>query len=745
MAETVNSVETNELIPPEGDDNVGPRIFEILSDILKYREGLKKPEDWTRFYELRRNKHWKTKTESSIKLLSANMLGSHHQRTVNMLTDNNPTFNAVQAGDVEGDPEEEMARLTHTIDDWWNDREQQHVLEESVSTGEMYGSVGEFLSYNPKINYPDGEVEVETLDPFYYGLYPVRCRNIEKSEAFLRWYPMTVMEAKRRWPEQAGSLTGDLALLEEIRDDRSEVQESKKTVTQTVINSLSRFLSGDQPSRSDSDELMVIETWVRDYSKVDDKYLYKGNIRRIRCCNGGDIVLDDHDNPSINPELDPEIQVKNYLYSRFPGSHTQSVTDTASPFGMADFEQLESLNIEVNKTISQLTMYKDKASRLKLINPKDSGVTNDHLDNKPGIINPTNHIVGQAIRYLDPPAMQGDVVSVLGIYKDFFNEVAGTFTDVLQGSRQGSDVIAYKAIAALLEEASRMLKGKIRNYSKMIRERGRMYIALAQNFYTDGKFISIPRNGSTETVRIDRTMLQIPGKISVVNGSTMPVSLVQKREESLTLFKMGAIDQEELLKSVDWQNYKDVIARMKEGPLGEFLKRLGMIGVPKQLLAVFKQAAAMDEKKIESAVKEGKIPPFMEVLKAIMQQQPPEKPDPELIKIQIEAKKAEAEIAEIMAKAKETSYKAELAKEKIITERVEQQVKLKGVKFDEAKLKMLRAETVDRIKTSEQERKLGVADAVVKTGKDVVASKSTNQNKQGPYAERGLKSNNQDV
>jgi hypothetical protein len=744
---TINKTNSEELLPKEGSDELGPRIFEILNEILNYRETLKKPEDWTRYYELRRNKHWKTKTKGSVKLVSANMIGSHHQRTVNMLTDNNPTFNAVQAGEMGEDAEEKLALLTNVIDDFWLNREQQHVLEESVSTGEMYGTVGEFGSFNGDINYPEGEVEFESMDPFYYGLYPVRIREVEKAEGFLRWYPKTVREAKRIWPEQSGKITGDLALLEDIQDERQESQDAgRRSITRTVINSLTRFLSGSKPSRDDSDELFIVEAWVKDYTQENGKSKYKGNIRRVRVCNGGAVVLDDHDNPSINPDLDEKAQAKNYLFNRFPLSHNQSVTDTSSPFGMSDFEQLETLNIEVNKAISQLTMYKDKAARLKLLNPKDSGVSNEELDNAPGIINPTNHIVAQSIGYVQPPTLPVDIVSSLSVYKDFFNEVAGTFTDVLQGQRGGSEVIAYKAIAALLEEASRMLKGKIRNYSKMIRERGRMYLALAQNWYTDDRFISFSSNGKTENKAINKDVLQIPGKINVVNGSTMPVSLIQKREEAVVLFKMGAIDQEELLKAVDWDNWREVINRMQQGPLGEFLEKLALVGVPEELLIVFKQVASMDDKEIEKAVKDGKIPPFIEVLQAILQQQPETPPDPEMLKAQNEAIETQAKVAETEAKIREIDSKVALNVEKAMTERVEQQVAAKGVEFDEEKLKMQRAELIDQIKTNEHLRRIGKVDSIMKTGKDALdLTSSAKSSKEGPYKESGLKSNNKEI
>lgn len=747
-----------ELIPPEGSEDVGIAVISMLDEILQYREDLKLAEKFNRFYQLRRNKHWKNKNKN-ISLVSANLLGAHHSKTVNMLTDNNPTFNAVQAGEMDQDSAEKLSLLVKTTDSWWNETEQQHVFEESVSTGELYGMVGEFVSFNPDINFPEGDVETETLDPLYFSCYPPKCRKVEKAEAMLRWYPMSVREARRRWPEAAEYLQGDESLLSEIGDERHDENVIKGNGTkQTVLNSLVRWLSGSSQTSGDSetDELFVIEAWVKDFSGK-----YPGNIRRIQVANAGEVVLSDVPNPSINPELPEEISIKNYLFSRFPFSMTPSVTDPTSPFGFADFEQLEQLNIEMNKTMSQFTLFKNKAYRLKLLNPRDSGVTNQELDNTPGPVNPTNSLVSQAIRYIDPPKMSTDIPMALSLYKDMFHEIAGSFQDVMQGQKNGSEVVAAKAIAMLLEEASRMARGKIRNYSKMLRERGRMFLALAQNWYDTDRYITFQRQGKEVTQPVNRETLQIAGKINVVNGSTMPVSLIQKREESMALAKMGMIDQEEVLKAFDWDNYKDVIARMQQGPIGEFVQKMGAIGVPKEMLGFFQKLAGVGIEDIQKMVEAGEIPGFMQMVQMMAGQQQP--PSPEMIqsqieqqKLQIESAKAQADIRVKDAQARKTEAEIMLEQEKIATERIEQQIKAKGVQFDEEKLKMTRAEIVAKLKSMERADKRADAEFVsnlkdrqqgrkIDVAKTVIDAQSKTNTGNGDYRERGLTSNNKDI
>ena len=69
----------------------------------------------------------------------------------------------------------------------------------------------------------------------------------------------------------------------------------------------------------------------------------------------------------------------------------------------------------------------------------------------------------------------------------------------------------------------------------------------------------------------------------------MPVSDIYKREEAKDLFKLRLIDQEEILKILEIDNYQEIIQRMQQGPLGEYLQKLEKIGVPPPLLQMFEQ------------------------------------------------------------------------------------------------------------------------------------------------------------
>ena len=703
---------STELIPQPGQAMVGFKIFQLLGEILQNKSDLGLPARWLRNYQLAKNKHWLNDTKKAT-LVSANLLFAHRTRTVNELTDNNPTFNLSQQGDPDTTDREIYDKLLHTAEHWWSESEQQNVLEESVTNGETNGVSIEKVVFNPELemmfNERTGKVEslgeVETLviDPYHFGFYPVKAKKIQKAEAVLHYWPMPVREARRKWPEFAEHIKSDDEILKELGDDRREVQGGRpsglKGYFSTFAGIVKNMLNTSGEVDSDKQETLIVEVWVKDYTtdKNGDP-LYPGNIRCIQACSGGHVVLSDRPNPSISADLPLDQAVKTYLFDKFPFSFTQSVTDPVTMWSQGDYEQLEGLQIEIDKTISQLTLFKDKASRLKIINPESSGVHNNQFTNKDGIINPSNAMAADSIRYMEPPKMPADLLQTMEIYKDLFFLVAGTF-DLEAAKNTGSSVIAAKAIAQLIERAHTMRKGKIRNYTKMIRERGRMYLSHVMNFYTEDRWITYEDDGEEMTEAIKGVDLIIPAKLGVVSGSTMPVSKIQQREEAIELYDKGAIGVKHLHEKLETANRKNVVKELMQGPLGELMEKLEIIGTPPEMLEVFNELANMDIKEFEKELKLERIPPFMAMLPDVGE--PGEDP---LQNAELESK--QADIQKTMAEVEETMANIALIQEKILSERADQAVKFAGITFDEEQLKIKRAELVVEMQNAQQDREM---------------------------------------
>lgn len=733
---------TAEVLPPQDDEKVGREVFKILDAVLRHKQDLGLPAKWHRCYELSRNKHWRNPS-AKAPLVSANLLHSHRQRTVSSLTDNNPTFNVNQVGKVPEGMEIIFHKLLKTAEFWWSDMEQQNILELSVGNGELYGVTIEKVAFNPDLEYSKGEVETIVVDPMHFGFYPVKTKDNQKAQANLHFYPLSLRDVRRMYPDQADKIIADRDWLDQLGDTRLEVQsnmtQQSKGYFSTIAGVIKNMVSNADDESRDVEEVLVVECWVKDYTRVTEtgedgltyeSDLYPGNIRCVTACNGGNVVLSDRPNPSINWDIIPLDQAMNtYLFDKYPFSVTVSINDTTNPWGMTDFEQLEGLNIEVNKTLSQMTLVKDRVSRIKIINPKDSGVANSEFTNKPGVINPRSQMVAQGIRYMDPPKFPMDLEKALQVYQDFFIMVSGAFE--LESSKSpGRDVIAYKAIAALLERAATMMRTKIRNYGRMIRLRGRMYLSCMQNWYTEERYISYMEDGEEITDAIMGMQMIVPAKLSVVSGSTMPVSKVQEREEAIELFKLQAIDAEELLKKLEWPDWKDVATRLKMGPVGEFIQKLTMMGLPPEAAEILMDVGQMDMKTFEKELEKGEIPMIQHMVGEAPQQLTPDQIPPSPVE--------QADIRDKEARVQKTMVEIDLVRAQIQSEQVEQQVKLAGVQLDREKIAIERAKTVKEIEVADA---MAAADRTVPDGSGGSAkSKSPGQ---GPYREKGMKSNNE--
>lgn len=707
-------LEWTEALPPEGHPKLGQELLRVLGDVIKDKQQLGLHDKWMRAYKLARGKHWEK--QSRVPQRTANLVHTHIQRTVNTLTDNNPTFNVSQIGEIEGE-EDIFAHLQTACEFWWNEQEQQSVLENSVRNGEIYGITIEKVIFNPDLEYNLGEVETVVVDPYHFGLYPIKCSEIQKASVALHFYPMQVREARRRWPDKADQIKGDGEHLADLGSERREISAGGQVAQEqagllaTISGAITSLVSRKDDAAAEGDEeTLVVEAWVRDYTTTKgedgtDVPMYPGYIRRVTACAAGLVVVDDRPNPSVSDNLEMDLAQQTFLYDKFPFCSGNSMSEAGSFWGQSDLDQLDTLQAEINKIVSQIAYHKDKAVRPKIINPMDSGVPNEHFTNVSGIVNPSSSMVSQGIRHMELQNNLSDLLETFNLYKELFFQVAGTF-ELDQAQSPGKNVIAYKAIAALLERAATMMRGKIRNYSRMIRDRGRMYISLMQNYYTEDRWITYDKAGETHTMSIRGTNMIVPTRLTVVSGSTMPQSKVQQREEALELYKMEAIDREELLEKIDWSGRAAVIERMQQGPLGDFLDRMISLGMDQEMVSVLQEVAEMDREDFDKALEAGEIP-----VNAL----PETKPEAALAleKIQAEIAKIRAETALLGSRSYDTEATAT--------------TRQAGMEYDKDKLEIERVKAVAQLQKGDQ----------------VPEPRKRGHSAPGP--ERGLRTNNQDA
>ena len=150
----------------------------------------------------------------------------------------------------------------------------------------------------------------------------------------------------------------------------------------------------------------------------------------------------------------------------------------------------------------------------------------------------------------------------------------------------------------------------------------------------------------------------VPLKLSVVSGSTLPVSQVQRREEALTLYDKNAIDNLELLKFMDWPKADEVVTRMNAGPVNEFINKMMSAGMPEEMAEYMSEVASMDENKLEHSLDRTETPMFNQVFQ-FEGMQPDIKQETEVAKAQAEVEESNARTEKALADTKKILAEAD--------------------------------------------------------------------------------------
>lgn len=636
----VGSKDFIEPLPEEGSEKLGPFIWKKFMICKQEKDRLNLHSKWMRNYELKRGRHFKT-TNSKWPLVPINIFYIVVSRTKAHLTDSKPRFEIVAHDEQAA---EQAPIMNSAANNWYKRTMQLKNHSDSIDNGETYGSTIEKMQFNPELEGRKGDIESVINDPFKMFPWP-GVRDIQKMPHFFELEVMEVEEIERLFPEAKGKIQPDMQFSTNtlIGKERETVKAGTLANHRAQDNLPNNFApSGGKPSVLGINRAMVIMDWMKDFTEVEEEEdrpvtqmdsnvgsdtfgqeietgevekvktgrkfpKYPGNIRMVIIANEGRTVLWDVPNPSINPTL-PLEQVENtYLFDKIPYLKTDSNTDTSNFWSFSVIEQIEILGKEINKKISQVAAYIDKTVRPTLIMPETCGIPDHMISNLPGQKwRPVNHTVSKFIRYMEIPSLPRDFYVYIELLLRLVDNITG-IQDVTEG-RKPKGISAASAIIALQEKAQTMFREKIRNYDMALEEKGRMWISLAQNWYTEERKIRLSGKALEEQGSpfgdFQGTKMQGEFTFEVVPGSTLPKSLFVRLEQSVQLFNAGAIDQKALLEAFDWPNVGEVIRRMSLGQLGLLLERLQIMGFDNQTLQLIQQIGSLEEKDFNKLAKE---------------------------------------------------------------------------------------------------------------------------------------------
>jgi hypothetical protein len=589
----------------------------MMKIMKRHRDRLQLPSLWLRFHELYRGRFFRAK--SSYAQVPVNLVFKTVNTLKANLTDNKPRVDLRPSSDAST---EGAKAWQASVDDWWEQTDQQFVLQESTHNSELYGLATEMMRFDPGAEGGAGEVVVDLLDVFQTLFWP-KAVDLQKSPMVAILDPMELAEIYRTWDIEEGSVKYNREYSDLFGEERDKIRGTQSTQRRLVGGQPGTDIPDYEPDSPGSDQAgrsvevkraLVVKLWVKDYSgswvdpntgqevaegeelfaeQIDPatqqtvrvpiepvwQSKYPGYIRFIAVTNNGELVLDDKPNPSINPDLPREVASQCYLWDKFPFIKRYSLSDGISEYGLSVVEQIEPLVIEISKKISKIAAHLDNSALPPLILPQACGVNRFYVTNAPSRIWEPVASLAAGIRFLDVPNLPQDyneyIQSLLRIV-----EIITGLTDVSEG-RRPTGVTSGVAIATLQEKAQIIIREKIRGIDQSVEEKGLMYVSLGQNWFTVQRILRTGDNNEEEIPFTGTDQIyQGTYRFKVEAGSTLPTNRWAQREQALKLFEGGALDVEALLEYFpEVTNKQALLMRLRAGPLGMAMQRLKDTGL----------------------------------------------------------------------------------------------------------------------------------------------------------------------
>ena len=609
-------------VPPKGHEDVA-EFAAMLFDIARSaKERLKKPQAFLANYSLYRGQKPQQVTGrkgySAHKkdVIPVNLYFSNIERTVANITARNPTGEVV---DLDGTNDGSEQLLTVALKKWWKDTNQQQKTRATARQMEIYGITPEKPIYNKAEDRPD----IIVTDPFAFFPAPVYYDEISIEAPYIAYlYTDFISSIEAAFKAKDIAIDDARDLLGASREDFQPINQHGQTIG-NYADPMTVRGAGYSDDNKAVQRGIIIEVWVRDrrMTSVSESAplldengmqvlgpdgtplvavetnkvpVYRDAIRKITISKTKDpgiksgwVVLEDCENPNLNPALPDEYARNTYPWGRLPVYHANSYKDQVSLWGFSAAEQTADLNEKINQIISKLIAYVVNVMAPPLIVQQHCGITREMITSELGksgrlILMPS--VPNARIEFLQIPNLPSTFFQVLDLIVKMYDRVY-QIEDADRGVAP-SGVIAASAIVALQERNQVLMQSKTSAIDSLAEERARWAIGLWQNFGTE------PETASVAGEQVVFSGIQFAGRkfnYVVEAGSSTPRTSLQNQELILSLGQQGLVSRRYVLETLNLPGWKEEIERGGENQLDMALQVLIDAGLPQESALQLKQ------------------------------------------------------------------------------------------------------------------------------------------------------------
>jgi hypothetical protein len=575
--------------PSADDKKILQLVDSLYSRAKKYRK--RYDQKWIDFYKMFRGRQWKEVRPAYRHSEVLNLVFETIQSMVPILTDSRPKLEFLPTVPSQF---EVADILTKVASNDWEHNNWLYTLTEIIYDAHFYGTGFGYVGFNPKAEMGLGSIEFESQDVFYAFPDPqARDVNGKRTKHFITAEPVDISQLKKEYADKPNSKYIAADIIDFQQGDKADIYQvmfKSPTDSKLIVEGPSGYdsIAKNQTLKitiyskdDDFDEEAQIELGEDGTPKLDENgEPQKKFIQKLKYPTGrkivvaGGVVLED--GPLIFEDGQfPFVKLTNYILPR-------------EFWGVGDVENLDSPQKTINKIISFTLDIMTLMGNPIWIVDDAAGIDTDNIFNKPGLI--IEKAAGTEVRRESGVELPGYVLPLLDRYRRYFDGISGQ-TDLSRGVEPGN-VTAASAIEDLQQAQQTRLRQKTRNIDAFLQDFGKLYVSRVFQFYSVPRIVRVTgdtnadqyfyfhveklegqdEQGNPITRRFanitshdgEAKRIEIIGDfdIRVSTGSTLPFAKEAKGQMSLNLFKMGIIDEEEVLKSLDYPNYEAVLQRV---------------------------------------------------------------------------------------------------------------------------------------------------------------------------------------
>jgi hypothetical protein len=498
----------------------------------------------------------------------------------------------------------------------WEKYSWNSVVVDNLFDCKLYHVAHSEVYWDPDLESGMGDVAFRVLDPFYCFWDP-RADNVNKGRK-ARWFiysePLPTAQLKQKYRDKADKIKPDVNLMSQHAD-----KDSLATMGRVYTN-FDPYTPSRLPSSATSTgevyggepHTMLIRCWLRDdtmeeivqesenptpdeTAEAQKEYLLikkypKG--RYIEIANN-EVLRDVAPGIEINGEwveyetdLFPIARLVNYQYPREYAGENEC-THTKAPQKIVNYIWSYIMD-----------MFRMQGNPITILGT-NSNADEEEITNEPGNIIHASDI-NQVRREAGTPITPGSF-DLLNTAEGLLDKVQG-LQDVSRGASDAS-VNSALMMEGYVEAAQTRPRMKNRNLDNFLQDVGQLMILRILQFYDKprifrivnkegfpdyvefyiptieevdvngkktlkkvAKITKISKGDGSGAPKMQTQQTEVKGcpDVRVISGSALPYAKAQKNQSAIQLFTTGAIDQEELLKSIDWPSYQEVLKRMQQ-------------------------------------------------------------------------------------------------------------------------------------------------------------------------------------